>query len=192
MVVALPSHLAPPLSLHPNLLALEHQATFLLTLLQEPHQAMAEMYHKAEMDSKDLHHKTVRHLACFQQGGRGRSQKEPSLKTKPAVLFTMTKSSRMDTASIQEGFSLVNQSTGRTTQVLNSMHYNMEAFMATKGEGHISLSHLPSGVPERILRMRGTSNPIQTGAQTWRGPTFSTMCPCSLSKLTFSMIGTRS
>ena len=186
MVVALPSHLAPPLSLHSNLLALEHQATFLLTLLQEPHQAMAEMYHEAEM------YKTERHLACFQQGGRGSSQKESSSKTEPVVLFTMTKSSKMDMASIQEGFSLVNQSTGRTTQVLNSMHCNMEEFMATKGEGQPSLSHLPSGAPERILRMRGTSNPIQTGAQTWRGPTFSTMCPCSLSKLTFSMIGIRS
>ena len=83
----------------------------------------------------------------------------------------MTKSSKMKMASIQEGFSLVKQSTGRTTQVLNSMHYDMEAFKATKGEGHISLSHqephLPLGVPERILRLRGTSYTIQKGTQTW-------------------------
>ena len=153
ILVALPSHLAPPLSPHPNLLALGHQASLLVTLLQEPQQA--EMY------------MSERHLACLQQRGRGSPQKEPSSKTEPVRFFTMTKSSKMRMASIQEGFSLVNQSTGRTTQVLNSMHYNMEAFMATKGEGHISLSHLPLGVPERILRMRGTSYPIQTGAQTW-------------------------
>ena len=71
----------------------------------------------------------------------------------------------MDKVSIQKGLSLDNHSTGRTKQALNSMHYNMEAFRATKGEGHISLSHLPLGVPERILRIRGTSYPIQTGAQ---------------------------
>ena len=165
------------MSLHLYLLALEHyKAPFLLTLLQEPSQALEEMYykdlyHKAVRHRYHKDHKAVRHLACFQPGRRGSLQKEPSLETKPAVLFTKTKSSRMDTATIQEGLSLVNHSTGRTTQVLNSMHYDMEAFKAAKGEGHISLSHqephLPLGVPELILRIRGTSYPIQTGAQTW-------------------------
>ena len=146
--------LLSPLALSPNLhLNLE-------VFLQELYQVLEEMYYTV-----------MRYLARLHPRRRRSCQKGASLKTKLAALFTLTMNGRMDTVSIQEGLSLDNHSTGRTKQALNSMHYNMEAFKATKGEGHISLSHqephLPLGVPERILRLRGTSYTIQKGAQTW-------------------------
>ena len=147
--------LLSPLALSPNL----HPN--LEVLLQELYQVLEEMYYTV-----------MRYLARLHPRRRRRScQTGASLKTKLAALFTLTMNGRMDTVSIQEGLSLDNHSTGRTKQALNSMHYNMEAFKATKGEGHISSSHqephLPLGVPERILRLRGTSYTIQKGAQTW-------------------------
>ena len=146
--------LLSPLALSPNL----HPN--LEVLLQELYQVLEEMYYTV-----------MRYLARLHPRRRRSCQKGASLKTKLAVLFTLTMNGRMDTASTQEGLSLVNPSTGKTTQALNSSQYDKEVFKVTKEEGHISLSHqephLPLGVPERILRLRGTSYTIQKGAQTW-------------------------
>ena len=130
-VAPLLSPLALSPNLHLNLEVLELWNVPLLSTLQELYQVLEEMYYTV-----------MRYLACLHPGRRRSCQKEASLKTMLAVLFTLTMNGRMDTASTQEGLSLVNPSTGKTTQALNSLQHDKEVFKATKEEGHIPFSHL--------------------------------------------------